>query len=424
MRCKNCKAHLEKNVTVCPVCNTECKKKKLALPLWAIICITVLAVAVAVLGVLLALNLINGWEAPFRSYTASEAELIEHKDRVIAKVGEHELTNAELQIYYWVYVYSFMEDNSYYLSFMGLDHTKDFATQECYLEKGISWQEYFIDQALAGWYQYTILNIAAEEADYKLPDTEQKYLDELGKTFDEQAKKYGFADANEMINREMGAGATFDAYAQYMKESFVATGYYDVFSDGLEIAEEKIVQYYEDNKAVFEENKIAKGDFAWVSVRHILIAPVLKDDDGNAIDSKTAWANALAKAEAVLALYKKNAGGEIDEEAFAALVEDNTADGGSKTNGGLYKEFYKGEMVQPFEDWSFDSTRKYGDTGIVETDFGYHIMFFVEGQEQWHYYAEYQLKSEICVQMQTEVKNRYPIEADYNKILIGHVELG
>jgi hypothetical protein len=34
-------------------------------------------------------------------------------------------------------------------------------------------------------------------------------------------------------------------------------------------------------------------------------------------------------------------------------------------------------MVAPFEDWCYDESRKAGDYGIVETDFGYHIMFFV-----------------------------------------------
>ena len=34
-------------------------------------------------------------------------------------------------------------------------------------------------------------------------------------------------------------------------------------------------------------------------------------------------------------------------------------------------------MVQAFNDWCFDSSRKSGDTGIVETQYGYHVMYFV-----------------------------------------------
>ena len=34
-------------------------------------------------------------------------------------------------------------------------------------------------------------------------------------------------------------------------------------------------------------------------------------------------------------------------------------------------------MVQAFNDWCFDSSRKSGDTGIVESTYGYHVMYFV-----------------------------------------------
>ena len=33
-------------------------------------------------------------------------------------------------------------------------------------------------------------------------------------------------------------------------------------------------------------------------------------------------------------------------------------------------------MVEAFEDWCYDEARKPGDTGIVETTYGYHVMFF------------------------------------------------
>ena len=33
-------------------------------------------------------------------------------------------------------------------------------------------------------------------------------------------------------------------------------------------------------------------------------------------------------------------------------------------------------MVENFNDWCFAEGRKTGDTGIVESDYGYHIMFY------------------------------------------------
>jgi hypothetical protein len=34
-------------------------------------------------------------------------------------------------------------------------------------------------------------------------------------------------------------------------------------------------------------------------------------------------------------------------------------------------------MVTEFEDWCFNPARKTGDTGIVQTDFGFHVMYYV-----------------------------------------------
>lgn len=49
----------------------------------------------------------------------------------------------------------------------------------------------------------------------------------------------------------------------------------------------------------------------------------------------------------------------------------------------------KGAYVQPFEDWSFDPSRQSGDTGIVESEYGFHVMYFVETNElpYWEYKA-------------------------------------
>lgn len=45
-------------------------------------------------------------------------------------------------------------------------------------------------------------------------------------------------------------------------------------------------------------------------------------------------------------------------------------------------------MVPPFNDWCFDESRKVGDHGIVDTEFGSHIMYFEGRNIAWHYSAE------------------------------------
>ena len=53
-------------------------------------------------------------------------------------------------------------------------------------------------------------------------------------------------------------------------------------------------------------------------------------------------------------------------------------------------------MVEEFNDWIFDENRKPGDTDIVETVYGYHVMYFVSFADQpvWEQWASEQLASE------------------------------
>lgn len=101
------------------------------------------------------------------------------------------------------------------------------------------------------------------------------------------------------------------------------------------------------------------------NVRHILIAPSDSSDEA-------AKAEAKAKAEEILATYQA---GEQTEDAFVELVMEHSAD--NTENGGLYENITRGQMVESFENWCYDEARQVGDVDIVESDYGYHIMYFV-----------------------------------------------
>ena len=84
------------------------------------------------------------------------------------------------------------------------------------------------------------------------------------------------------------------------------------------------------------------------------------------------------------------------EESFGELAATYSSDGGSSTNGGLYEDVHPGQMVTEFNDWCFDASRKPGDTGIVKTSYGYHVMYFVSQTDTYYYrtVAEQELRYE------------------------------
>ncbi|MCL2055873.1 MAG: peptidylprolyl isomerase [Oscillospiraceae bacterium] len=112
-------------------------------------------------------------------------------------------------------------------------------------------------------------------------------------------------------------------------------------------------------QAVFSDEEVTAAYnaqpqlFEAVTARHILISTDERDED-----------EALTLAEEILESIR--AGADIGE--LAALHSD---DPGSKNNNGEYT-FGRGEMVEPFEQWAFSAN--VGDTGIVQTTYGFHIM--------------------------------------------------
>lgn len=132
--------------------------------------------------------------------------------------------------------------------------------------------------------------------------------------------------------------------------------------------------------------------FALANVRHVLIS-----FEGGTYDSNTGVttysdeekAAAKEKAEALLADFLDGKATELD---FETLANENSADSDG-TDGGLYENVYPGQMVTNFNDWCFDESRQPGDTGIVESEYGYHIMFYSSDSETT--YRDYLIEKEL-----------------------------
>ncbi|MBQ8504134.1 MAG: peptidylprolyl isomerase [Clostridia bacterium] len=75
-------------------------------------------------------------------------------------------------------------------------------------------------------------------------------------------------------------------------------------------------------------------------------------------------------------ILKKYLDGDKTEDAFSALAVEYSADSNA-ADGGIYEDVTVGYMVSEFESWALAKGREYGDVGIVETTYGYHIMYFI-----------------------------------------------
>lgn len=189
-----------------------------------------------------------------------------------------------------------------------------------------------------------------------------------------------------------------------------------LFSDDTKVGSKK---YYIDEDAkyiyiVLKTSKASVEEDETYTVRHILVAPESGSNSSSSTSEKTEytdeqWAAAKKKADAILAKFNKT---DKSEYEFAKLAEQystdsaSTSSGSNDSFGGLYESVTLGQMVPDFEKWSIDDSRKYGDTGIVKSDYGYHIMFFINDCPEYQSKIIAQIKSDRLSNMidKAEVK--------------------
>lgn len=135
-----------------------------------------------------------------------------------------------------------------------------------------------------------------------------------------------------------------------------------------------------------------------VTARHILFQT--KDQSSGKDLSEEEIAKKITQAEDVLKKFNE---GDKTEDSFAALANEYNEDTGSSSNGGLYEHIYPGQMVTEFNDWVFDANRKAGDVELVETDYGYHIIYFV-AKDGKDYYDSAIRSSKANEDIETETK--------------------
>src|SRR5699024_7413225 len=120
---------------------------------------------------------------------------------------------------------------------------------------------------------------------------------------------------------------------------------------------------YKDGAFYKLSRMVAKKEGGSVKASHILIS---YDGTGAQPKEPRTKEQAEALAQDVLAQVKAN------PSEFGALALEYSEDPGSATRGGTYDNIPEGQMVPEFNDYIFDNS--VGSIGLVETDFGFHII--------------------------------------------------
>ena len=355
------------------------------------------------------------------SYTVSDEEVKAANGEAVATAGDSTLTNGQLQILYWRSVQNFYAQYGTYAQYFGLDHTQSMDTQVCGVADGLTWEQYFLQDALNNWTIFEAVAQQAREAGFQMSDENREQMNTMEEGLLETATNNGFTDITAMIARNFGAGATLEDYKSFWEMYFLSSDYYNEITGSFAPTAEEIAEYFNTHEAEYADNGLDKTTSS-VDVRHILILP-----EGATIETVTteefsdeAWAAGEQKAQEILDQWLS---GDKTEDSFATLANENSADTGSNTNGGLYSGVTEGQMVEALNDWCFDSSRQVGDYGIVKTQYGYHIMYFCGSQLLWESQAESDLLAQLSNDFINNAVEAADVKIDYSAIKLGFVDM-
>ena len=355
------------------------------------------------------------------SYTVSDEEIDASMDTVVAVIGDKELTLGQLQVYYWECVYAFDSQWGTNAAMLGLDLSYPLDTQLCQTgDISMTWQQYFLDYALSTWHQHQSMAMEGAENGYVLEDVYKAELEGLDAQLEEMASHYGFADTEELIRDYIGPGCTTADYADYMRTYFEGYGYLEHMASIMEVTDEDVDAFYLENEGSYGESGITKDAGNVVDVRHILLMPEngSTGEDGYPVYADEDWEACEAEAQKI---YDEWMAGDKSEESFAEFAKQYSQDGNASL-GGIYEDVTPGYMVESFDAWCFDESRQPGDHGMVKTQYGYHIMFFVESEELWYSAAKADLIAEKVDAAIPAAMEKFPMTVEYSAIKLGLVE--
>jgi len=357
------------------------------------------------------------------TYTVTDEEAVANAATVVATIGDHQLTNAQLQAFYWMQVQSFLssEYGSYMMYYGVLDYTQPLDMQVCAMTGSGTWQQFFLAEALKTWQNYCVLADRAEAEGLELSEDEKAFLESAEETLKANAESYGLESIDELLKLNIGPGAGLEDYVYFQQLLMNGNKYYDAQVTSFEPDQKALEAFFAEHEAEYAESGITK-DGKLVNVRHVLFTPEggTTDETGATVYTDAEWAACETEAQDVLNAWSS---GSCDEESFAAMANVYSEDPGSNTNGGLYEGVQQGQMVPEFDAWCFDEKRVPGHYGIVKTTYGYHLMYFVGSTPIWENYARQDFISEKTNAMMQELTTEHPMEVDYSAITLGYVNM-
>ena len=289
---------------------------------------------------------------PIRTYLAT------HETYVV--INGEEVNKVEFDYAYNTTKNNYITQYGSYLSYFGLDTSKDLSTQM--YSDTLTWQDYFEQNAVESLKQNKALMAEAKAAGFTY-DTTDEY-NTFKETIKTSAAAAGVSD-KEYVRSIYGSYATMGRIEEYVKNDMVMNAYYQKLQEDNAPSDDEIQSYYEENKATYDS-----VDYRLTTIEADL--PTEPTELADPVEETAADTTGTTDGTAATDSTQDTAYQPSDAEIAKAMEDAKVlADDAEKTvakDGEAHENEKKSSVNYLISDWLFDDARKAGDTTVITND--------------------------------------------------------
>ena len=289
---------------------------------------------------------------PIRTYLAT------HETYVV--INGEEVNKVEFDYVYNTSKNNYITQYGSYLSYFGLDTSKDLSTQM--YSDTLTWQDYFEQNAVESLKQNRALMAEAKEAGFTY-DTTDEY-NTFKETIKTSAASAGISE-KEYVRSIYGSYATMGRIEEYVKNDMVMNAYYQKLQEDNAPSDDEIQSYYEENKATYDS-----VDYRLTTIEADL--PTEPTELADPVEETAADTTGTTDGTAATDSTQDTAYQPSDAEIAKAMEDAKVlADDAEQTvakDGEAHENEKKSSVNYLISDWLFDDARKAGDTTVITND--------------------------------------------------------
>lgn len=296
---------------------------------------------------------------PIRNYLTINGTYIKVSGDAVSKV--------EFDYHYQVASSDYISQYGPYLSYFGLDLSRDITTQM--YSENLTWGDYFEELAVDNLArEKALLKVAKEEGfTYDVTDEYNEYREKLK----EAASEAGTTVKN-YVKELYGVYATESRVKSYVQNGMYLNAYLEQLSEQMKPGQEEIQEYYDNDKASYDS-----VDYRMLTVNAELptepteladpVEETTEDESEGAEGEEKAYEPSEAEIEAAMKLAKE----EADQKEKTI-----------RTAGELNTNKKSASVTSAVREWLFDEQRTAGDTTVIE-DANYHRYYVVSFEDRY-----------------------------------------